>query len=81
MDINARIAARMRSLRKELDARIDQQIWVFDGKIDISIGGATYALEPGDCLAFCLDQPTAFHNPYRKPVHYAVVVATTSSWS
>jgi transcriptional regulator with XRE-family HTH domain len=58
------------------DIRVYQQIWVLEGRIDIRAGDETYSLAAGDCLAFQLDRPTAFHNPHCKPARYAVVVTT-----
>jgi transcriptional regulator with XRE-family HTH domain len=51
-----------------------QQIWVLDGAIEIIVGEAHYNLRDGDCVAFVLDQPTAFRNRTRKPARYAVVI-------
>jgi transcriptional regulator with XRE-family HTH domain len=56
------------------DRVIHQQLWVFKGTIDFSIGSDTYRLQAGDCLASRLDRPTMFHNPTTKPARYAVVV-------
>jgi transcriptional regulator with XRE-family HTH domain len=56
------------------DGVVHQQLWVLRGTIDFSIGGETYRLEAGDCLATRLDQPTMFHNPTARPARYAVVV-------
>lgn len=58
------------------DARIHQQIWMLEGRMEITVGATTYALESGDCLAFELNQPNVFHNPHRKPARYAVVLAS-----
>ena len=55
--------------------RLDQQIWVLDGTIEVRVGRARHRLERGDCLAMVLDGPTAFHNPTRKAARYLVVVA------
>lgn len=55
-------------------ARIDQQVWVLDGVLDVTVGDETHHLEAGDCLAFQLDRPTGFHNPSAQPVRYAVIV-------
>jgi transcriptional regulator with XRE-family HTH domain len=54
---------------------VHQQIWVLDGRIDVSWGRQTYRLDAGDCLAMQLDAPTVFHNPTRRRAHYAVVLA------
>jgi transcriptional regulator with XRE-family HTH domain len=57
-------------------ARVHQQVWVLDGAIDVQVGGDCHALHKGDCLAFVLDRPTAFHNRTRKVARYAVVVVS-----
>jgi len=54
---------------------VHQQIWVQQGRIDVTLGSRTHALEEGDCLAMALDQPVRFHNRTRKPAHYIVVIA------
>src|SRR5580765_8471074 len=60
--------------RREM--RVHQQVWVLEGAIDITLGAERYRLRQGDCLAMRLDRPTMFHNPTRKPVRYAVVIAS-----
>lgn len=55
---------------------LHQQIWVREGIIELTVGGAKHRLAKDDCFAMQLDQPTAFHNPTRKPARYIVVVAT-----
>jgi transcriptional regulator with XRE-family HTH domain len=56
--------------------RVDQQVWVLEGCIDITWGDERYRLRDGDCLAMTLDRPIMFHNPTRKPARYAVVLAS-----
>jgi quercetin dioxygenase-like cupin family protein len=56
------------------DRVIHQQLWVFEGTIDFSIGSDTYRLQAGDCLASRLDRPTMFHNSTAEAARYAVVV-------
>ncbi|AIY41187.1 Transcriptional regulator [Collimonas arenae] len=58
------------------EIRVQQQIWMLDGSIDVTVGTTQYALDTGDCLAFPLNQPTAFHNPHSKQARYAVVLST-----
>jgi transcriptional regulator with XRE-family HTH domain len=58
------------------DVHIQQQIWVLEGTIDITVGEERHRLRDGDCLAMQLDRPTMFHNPTRKPARYAVVMAS-----
>ena len=58
------------------DMRVHQQVWVLEGAIDITLGEERHRLREGDCLAMQLDRPTMFHNPTRKTVRYAVVIAS-----
>ncbi len=58
------------------DAPVHQQVWVLQGSIDVSVGDDCHQLHTGDCLAFVLDRPTAFHNRTRKTARYAVVVVS-----
>ncbi|MEW6641131.1 MAG: helix-turn-helix domain-containing protein [Pseudomonadota bacterium] len=53
---------------------IHHQVWVLDGAIEVTVGDAHHALAAGDCLAFTLDQPTAYRNPTAQPARYAVVI-------
>ena len=61
------------------DVRIQQQVWVLEGTIEITVGDELHRLRDGDCLAMQLDRPTMFHNPTRKPARYAVVMASEPS--
>ena len=61
------------------DVRIQQQVWVLEGTIDVTVGEERHRLRDGDCLAMQLDRPTMFHNPTRKPARYAVVIASEST--
>ncbi|MEW6269370.1 MAG: XRE family transcriptional regulator [Thermodesulfobacteriota bacterium] len=58
------------------DVHVQQQVWVLDGAIDVTVGTERHRLRAGDCLAMRLDRPTMFHNPTRKPTRYAVVLAS-----
>jgi len=58
------------------DVRVHQQVWVLDGAIDVWVGDERHQLRTGDCFAFVLDRPTAFHNRTRKIARYAVVVVS-----
>ena len=59
------------------DVRVDQQVWVLEGAIDIFLGDDTYRLKEGDCLAMQLDRPTTFSNPHRKSARYIVAITTS----
>jgi transcriptional regulator with XRE-family HTH domain len=58
------------------DVRVDQQVWVLEGCIDVTWGDDRFRLREGDCLAMQLDRPVMFHNATRKPARYAVVLAS-----
>jgi transcriptional regulator with XRE-family HTH domain len=56
--------------------RVHQQVWVLEGRMQVSVGDVLHTLGAGDCLAMVLDQVTSFHNPTRSAARYAVVVAS-----
>ena len=53
---------------------LEEQIWVLEGVIDITLGQTKYRLQQGDCLAVHLDCPITFYNPSRSSSRYAVVI-------
>lgn len=53
---------------------VHHQVWVLEGAIEVTVGEASYDLGIGDCLAFVLDRPTAYHNRSETPARYAVVI-------
>jgi transcriptional regulator with XRE-family HTH domain len=53
-----------------------QQIWVLEGRIEVSFGADVHRLEKGDCLARDVDgRPASFSNSSRMRARYAVVIA------
>lgn len=58
---------------------VHEQLWVLQGRIDVTVGRQTHPLAQGDCLALQLDQPNRFHNPTRKPARYAVVLVAEAA--
>ena len=44
--------------------------------MQITVGEETHQPDSGDCIAFPLDRPVAFHNPTADTTRYAVVTAT-----
>jgi transcriptional regulator with XRE-family HTH domain len=54
-----------------------QQIWLLEGAVEVTVDGRTWALAPGDCLAMDLRGPITFHNPGTAVAHY--LLATTSA--
>ncbi len=57
------------------EPQIHQQVWVLEGRIEITVGDELHRLAAGDCLAHLLDRPVSYHNPGRKAARYAVVIA------
>ena len=58
---------------------IQQQVWVIDGAIELTVGDDVWRLDAGDCLAMRLDRPIAYRNPGRKPARYLVALATVTT--
>lgn len=58
------------------DADIQQQVWMIDGAMEITVGDLHWRLESGDCLAMRLDSPVAFYNPGAEPARYLVALVT-----
>jgi transcriptional regulator with XRE-family HTH domain len=54
---------------------VSQQVWVMEGRLELSVGEATHVLDAGDCLAMRLDAPVAFHNPTADATRYVVALA------
>ncbi len=51
-----------------------QQIWVLQGTLEVTMGGARHELGAGDCLAMVVDRPITFRNRTAKPARYAVII-------
>ena len=58
---------------------IDEQVWVLEGVMTLTLGRVSHRLAAGDCLALHVDGPIEFHNPTRRPARYAVVIATDAT--
>ena len=58
------------------NTEVYQQIWIIDGRLELTLGDTPWQLGAGDCLAMKLDQPVSFHNPGDKPVRYLVALVT-----
>ena len=56
--------------------RLFQQVWVLEGRIELTLGEQLHSLDAGDCLAMLLDRPLSYHNPTRKATRYAVVLCS-----
>ena len=58
-------------------ADTDQQVWILDGRMELTVGEALHRLGRGDCLTMRLDQPIRFHNPGKRAARYVVVLTRT----
>ena len=58
------------------DADIHQQIWMIEGRLQVTLGEQSWVLETGDCLGMRLNQPTTFYNPTQSPSHYLVALVS-----
>jgi transcriptional regulator with XRE-family HTH domain len=54
---------------------IDEQVWILEGAMTLTLGDARHELKAGDCVALHVDGPIEFHNPTRRMARYAVVIA------
>ena len=60
---------------------IQQQLWVLDGAMDVSLNNQTWQLSTGDCLAITLGARITFHNPNSEPARYLLALtATDQPW-
>ena len=55
---------------------VHQQVWVKEGRLEVTVGSVTYLLGEDDCLAMELNEPTSFLNRSRRPARYIVVVVS-----
>lgn len=62
------------------DADIHQQVWLIEGRMELTVGEATWQLDAGDCLAMQLNQPIVFFNPTHQNARYLVALATLTAW-
>ena len=56
---------------------LDQQIWVLDGALEVTLGETVHALSTGDCLQMHLRGRIAYRNRGAAPVRYAVILAAS----
>lgn len=61
--------------------RLDQQVWVLSGLLELSLGDVSHELRTGDCLHMLLDGPISYRNPGPEPTRYAVVLTAADGLS
>ena len=55
-----------------------QNVWLLEGSLRMTIDEDIYDMCPGDCLTMALDRPLAFHNPGNRSARYAVILWSTT---
>jgi transcriptional regulator with XRE-family HTH domain len=58
------------------EGEIYQQIWIIEGRMEITVGETTWKLDTGDCLSMKLDCPMTYRNPTGNPARYLVSIAS-----
>lgn len=53
---------------------IEQHVWVLEGSIEATLGGAVHELAAGDCLHMRLAAGNGFRNRSERPARYAVIL-------
>lgn len=53
---------------------VDQHVWVFEGRLELTIGDVVHDLGPGDCLHMRLGPPLVYRNRTGAAVRYAVII-------
>ena len=58
------------------EPHVDQQVFVLEGSVEVTLGDTPHRLNAGDCVAMQLDRPIAFHNRGRKPSRHLVALTS-----
>jgi quercetin dioxygenase-like cupin family protein len=53
---------------------LEHHLWMLEGTLDLTVGGVTFRLRPGDCLRYVLNGPTRFECVGKKPARYAIAM-------
>ena len=53
---------------------LEQQVWVLQGQIELTLGDQRFVLKTGDCLAIRRDQPLIFSNSSTQAARYLVAI-------
>lgn len=51
-----------------------QHVWLFEGRMELTVGDVVYRLDAGDCLYMNIGDVHAFHNPTAHIARYAVII-------
>lgn len=53
---------------------LEHHLFLIEGQLEVSVGGRTYDLRPGDCLRYQLFGPSAFATPEQCPARYLLFI-------
>jgi transcriptional regulator with XRE-family HTH domain len=67
--------ARVAYKTSQREPLVHQQIWMLQGRMEITLGNSTHVLSAGDCMAMLLNSPISYHNPGTRTARYAVVLS------
>jgi transcriptional regulator with XRE-family HTH domain len=57
------------------EQRVQQQIWMLEGAMQILLGKQRRLLSKGDCMTMTLGEPITFHNPGKHGARYLVAIS------
>lgn len=76
VEVNFPAGARVAYDTAARDVDVQQQVWIIEGQMDVTVGASQWSLAAGDCLAMRLDQPITYHNPSASPARYLVALVS-----
>ena len=53
---------------------LEHHLVLLEGALEVSVGGITHTLQPGDCLRYQLSGPSAFATPAHVGAHYFLFI-------
>ena len=59
-------------------ASVQQQMWVLEGDMAVTLGDQTWQLQRGDCMVMTLAARITFHNPSLTAARYLLVLTTAT---
>jgi len=74
IDVEFPAGARIAYPPETAKAGMTQHVWLFSGRLRMTVAGTVYDLYPGDCLYMSITEGHVFENPGDAPAHYAVVL-------
>ncbi|MFC5607590.1 helix-turn-helix domain-containing protein [Variovorax soli] len=74
VEVHFPAGARMAYESASREPALEQQVWVLQGQIELTLGDQRYALKAGDCLAIRRDRPLVFNNPSTQAARYLVAI-------